>query len=172
MKLVCTHFYSNDDPMRDIISLAGVRGRNISHSWPQMWAILMLNPVRPWTALQNPRTGNPLITTSLPSFQPWDILYNICAPKSDNSSSNLPSYDKPYTVFAIMCIPVCMWCHWPCKSPPTCCVHKPPCSCPNPCPNEMAYGPLFDSHLMTFWSYPQQTRALIKEELIHTRRTS
>lgn len=29
------------------------------------------------------------------------------------------------------------------------------------------HGPLFDSHLMTFWSRLQQTRALIKEELIH-----
>lgn len=59
-------------------------------------------------------------------------------------AQNLPLSQTSHSVFAVMRIPVCMWCHWPPTSPAntlpyTCCVHKPPCSCPNPCPDETAW---------------------------------
>lgn len=88
-------------------------------------------------------------------------------------AQNLSLLQTLHSVFAIMCIPVCTWCRWPPLSPPhSCCVHKPFCSCPNPCPEWDGV----DLSLAPIWwpSSPILTRQepLIKEELIHTRPTS
>lgn len=68
------------------------------------------------------------------SLSPAFKTYNICAPKSDSSPQTL------HPVSAIMCIPACMWCHWPSISTlplPTCCVSVCVCVC--------ARAPLFVS---------------------------
>lgn len=94
---------------------------------------------------------------------------------------NLPSSQALHSVSAITCIPECTWSRWPCIPPPSHPQPPPPpphAVCTSPLVRVLTrapmrwHAPLFDSHLMTFWSYPQQTRALIKEELIHTLRGS
>lgn len=56
----------------------------------------MLNPVRPWTALQNTSTEKPLITTSLHPFQPLDIQY-LCT-KIRQSLLKTFAHRKHYTL--------------------------------------------------------------------------
>lgn len=65
-KLVCEHCYSTEALWRDFIFRLS--------PWENYQSLLtsstsMLNGVRPWTALENPRTEKPLISTSVPSLQ-------------------------------------------------------------------------------------------------------
>lgn len=114
---------------------------------------------------KTPGQRNHWLPLLFPLFSLW--TYNICAPKSDNSSSKTFSHYKLCLRHHVRSCMHVMSLTLRTSAPHMLCAQAP-CSCPNPSPNETA----FDSHLMTFWSYPQQTSALIKEELIHTRPTS
>lgn len=73
-KLVCTHYYSSEAQRRDVIFRFSP-WENYQPLLTSSMSNRMLNRVRPWIALENPRTEKPLITTSLPSFQHLHMLY-------------------------------------------------------------------------------------------------
>lgn len=97
----------------------------------------MLNPVRPWTALQNCRTEKPLITASLPPFSACRHTISVHLNQTNPAQKRYPPH-KPHA--AVMCIPVCMWRRWPPIRPPS---PHAVCTSPlvhvlTPCPDEMA----------------------------------